>query len=133
MIFAHSFGNSTISYKAKALTWTCFARMNQAGLVECIVLAVSSCHLHLHPVLHESDLPNSAFYLKEKKIYCQYLPLCLNVLASIILTGGSTLFPRLADRLERELRPLDITPQQDPMLGVWRGGSLFRHLWPVTI
>ncbi|CAL2279802.1 unnamed protein product [Prunus armeniaca] len=83
--------------------------MNQDGPAECIVLAVSSCHLHLHP-------------------------------ANIILTGGSTLFPRLADRLERELRPLvpddyqvNITPQQDPILGVWGGGSLFRHLWPVTI
>ncbi|KAM5547953.1 actin-related protein 6 [Rosa sericea] len=77
--------------------------MNQAGLAECIVRAVSSCHPHLHPVLYES----------------------------IILTGGSTLFPRLADRLERELRPLvpddyqvKITPQEDPILGVWRGGSV---------
>ncbi|KAK9269320.1 hypothetical protein L1049_001091 [Liquidambar formosana] len=52
--------------------------MNQAGLAECIVRAVNSCHPHLHPVLYES----------------------------IILTGGSTLFPRFAERLERELRPL---------------------------
>ncbi|CAB4288656.1 unnamed protein product [Prunus armeniaca] len=77
--------------------------MNQAGLAECIVRAVSSCHPHLQPVLYEN----------------------------IILTGGSTLFPRLSDRLEKELRPLvpddyqvNITPQQDPILGVWRGGSL---------
>ncbi|XP_059637914.1 actin-related protein 6 [Cornus florida] len=77
--------------------------MNQAGLAECIVRAVSSCHPHLHPVLYES----------------------------IILTGGSTLFPRFAERLERELRPLvpdnyqvKITSQEDPILGVWRGGSL---------
>ncbi|XP_075489671.1 actin-related protein 6 isoform X2 [Primulina tabacum] len=77
--------------------------MNQAGLAECIIRAVSSCHPHLHPVLYES----------------------------IILTGGSTLFPRFAQRLERELRPLipddyqvKITTQEDPIIGVWRGGSL---------
>ncbi|XP_052199836.1 actin-related protein 6 [Diospyros lotus] len=77
--------------------------MNQAGLAECIVRAVNSCHPYLHPVLYES----------------------------IILTGGSTLFPRFAKRLERELRPLvpdnyqvKITTQEDPILGVWRGGSL---------
>ncbi|KAJ0515359.1 putative Actin family, ATPase, nucleotide binding domain-containing protein [Helianthus annuus] len=56
--------------------------MNQAGLAECIVRAVNSCHPHLHPVLYES----------------------------IILTGGSTLFPGFAKRF--------------PILGVWRGGSL---------
>ncbi|KAF5945846.1 hypothetical protein HYC85_016074 [Camellia sinensis] len=77
--------------------------MNQAGLAECIVRAVNACHPYLHPVLYES----------------------------IILTGGSTLFPRFAERLERELRPLvpdeyqvKITTQEDPILGVWRGGSL---------
>ncbi|MED6137387.1 Actin- protein 6 [Stylosanthes scabra] len=77
--------------------------MNEAGLAECIVRAVNSCHPHLHPVLYES----------------------------IILTGGSTLFPQFAERLEKELRPLvpddyhvKITTQEDPILGVWRGGSL---------
>ncbi|XP_045790138.1 actin-related protein 6 [Trifolium pratense] len=77
--------------------------MNQAGLPECIVRAVNACHPHLHPVLYES----------------------------IILTGGSTLFPHFAERLEKELRPLvpddyhvKITTQEDPLLGVWRGGSL---------
>ncbi|CAA7027404.1 unnamed protein product [Microthlaspi erraticum] len=77
--------------------------MNQAGLAECIVRAVSSCHSYLQPVLYQS----------------------------IILTGGSTLFPQLKERLERELRPLvpdhfdvKITTQEDPILGVWRGGSL---------
>lgn len=77
--------------------------MNQAGLAECIVRAVSSCHPLVHPVLYES----------------------------IILTGGSTLFPQFAKRLEMELRPLvpdnyqvKITTQEDPILGVWRGGSL---------
>ncbi|PSS13870.1 Actin-related protein [Actinidia chinensis var. chinensis] len=77
--------------------------MNQAGLAECIVRSVNSCHHLLHPVLYES----------------------------IILTGGSTLFPRFAERLERELRPLvpddyqvKITTQEDPILGAWRGGSL---------
>ncbi|KAJ9538958.1 hypothetical protein OSB04_031691 [Centaurea solstitialis] len=77
--------------------------MNQAGLAECIVRAVNSCHPHLHPVLYES----------------------------IILTGGSTLFPGFAKRLENQLRPLvpdvyqvKITTQEDPILGVWRGGSL---------
>ncbi|VFQ83396.1 unnamed protein product [Cuscuta campestris] len=77
--------------------------MNQAGLAECIVRAVNSCHPHLHPVLYES----------------------------IILTGGSTLFSGFAERLANELRPLvpdkyrvKITAQEDPILGVWRGGSL---------
>ncbi|KMT02815.1 hypothetical protein BVRB_8g193970 [Beta vulgaris subsp. vulgaris] len=77
--------------------------MNQAGLAECIVRSVNSCHPLLHPVLYES----------------------------IILTGGSTLFPHFAERLEMELRPLvpddyqvKITTQEDPILGVWRGGSL---------
>ncbi|CAN0918261.1 Actin-related protein 6, partial [Linum grandiflorum] len=52
--------------------------LNQAGLAECIVRAINSCSPLLHPVLYES----------------------------IILTGGSTLFPRFAERLELELRPL---------------------------
>ncbi|XP_078428006.1 actin-related protein 6 [Wolffia australiana] len=77
--------------------------MNEAGLAECIVRAVHSCHPRLHPVLWER----------------------------IILTGGTTLFPQFAERLERELRPLvrddyrlKITTQEEPILGVWRGGSL---------
>ncbi|XP_062196204.1 actin-related protein 6 isoform X2 [Phragmites australis] len=77
--------------------------MNQAGLAECIVRAVQACHLYLQPVLFES----------------------------IILTGGSTLFPRFTERLERELRPLvpddyqvKIIRQENPLLGVWRGGSI---------
>ncbi|CAM8928032.1 unnamed protein product [Rhodiola kirilowii] len=71
--------------------------MNQAGLAECIVRAVNSCHPYLHPVLYES----------------------------IFLTGGSTLFPQFAERLERDLRPLvpdnyqvKITIQEDPIRGV---------------
>ncbi|KAL7137738.1 hypothetical protein ABFS83_10G112800 [Erythranthe nasuta] len=77
--------------------------MNQAGLAECIVRAVNSCNPLLHPVLYES----------------------------ITLTGGNTLFPGFAQRLEKELRPLvpdeyklKITTLEDPILGVWRGGSL---------
>uniref|UniRef100_A0ACD5Y3L2 Uncharacterized protein n=1 Tax=Avena sativa TaxID=4498 RepID=A0ACD5Y3L2_AVESA len=77
--------------------------MNQAGLAECIVRAVQACHPYIQPVLYES----------------------------IILTGGSTLFPRFAERLERELRPIvpedyhvKIIPQENPILGVWRGGSI---------
>ncbi|KAL2929638.1 Actin-related protein 6 [Bienertia sinuspersici] len=77
--------------------------LNQAGLAESIVRSINSCHPLLHPVLYES----------------------------IILTGGSTLFPHFAERLENELRPLvpddyhvKITTQEDPILGVWRGGSL---------
>ncbi|XP_022749664.1 actin-related protein 6 [Durio zibethinus] len=77
--------------------------MNEAGLAECIVRAVNACHPYLHPVLYQS----------------------------IILTGGSTLFPRFAERLQKDLRPLvpddyqvKITTQEDPILGVWRGGSL---------
>ncbi|KAF5749625.1 hypothetical protein HS088_TW04G01595 [Tripterygium wilfordii] len=60
--------------------------MNEAGLAECIVPAINSCHPFLHPVLYER---------------------------------------------ERDLRPLvpdnyhvKITTQEDPILGVWRGGSL---------
>ncbi|XVF88351.1 hypothetical protein PTKIN_Ptkin19aG0043900 [Pterospermum kingtungense] len=77
--------------------------MNEAGLAECIVRAVNSCHPYLHPVLYQS----------------------------IILTGGSALFPQFVERLEKDLRPLvpedyqvNITTQEDPILGVWRGGSL---------
>ncbi|TYH12436.1 hypothetical protein E1A91_A06G059600v1 [Gossypium mustelinum] len=77
--------------------------MNEAGLAECIVRAVNSCHPYLRPVLYQS----------------------------IILTGGSTLFPRFAERLQKDLRPLvpheyqvKITTQNDPILDVWRGGSL---------
>ncbi|KAJ0985685.1 hypothetical protein J5N97_004041 [Dioscorea zingiberensis] len=80
--------------------------MNQAGLAECIVRAVQSCHPHLRPLLFES----------------------------IILTGGSTLFPQFRERLERELRPLvrddyklKITTQEDPILGLmlWRRDPLY--------
>ncbi|KAJ8431838.1 hypothetical protein Cgig2_023482 [Carnegiea gigantea] len=81
--------------------------MNEAGLAECIVRSVNSCHPLLHPVLYE------------------------RLSVSIILTGGNTLFPHFAERLEKELRPLvpddyhlKITAQEDPILGVWRGGSL---------
>ncbi|XP_042437907.1 actin-related protein 6-like [Zingiber officinale] len=77
--------------------------INQAGLAECIVRAVNSCHPLLHPIPYES----------------------------ILLTGGSTLFPRFVVRLKMELRPLvpgdyqvKITSQEDPILGIWRGGSL---------
>ncbi|KAL0403808.1 UNVERIFIED_CONTAM: Actin-related protein 6 [Sesamum radiatum] len=64
---------------------------------------------------------------------CKFLPSSSSpvLYESIILTGGSTLFPRFAERLEKELRPLvpdefqvKITAQEDPILGVWRGGSL---------
>ncbi|KAA3476897.1 actin-related protein 6-like [Gossypium australe] len=77
--------------------------MNEAGLAECIVRAVNACHPYLRPVLYQS----------------------------IILTGGSSLFPRFAERLQKDLRPLvpheyqvKITTQNDPILDVWRGGSL---------
>uniref|UniRef100_A0A0D9UZH5 Actin-related protein 6 n=1 Tax=Leersia perrieri TaxID=77586 RepID=A0A0D9UZH5_9ORYZ len=80
--------------------------MNQAGLAECIVRAIQACHPYLQPVLFES----------------------------IIVTGGSTLFPRFTERLEKELRPLvpddyqvKIIAQEDPILGAWRGGSLLAH------
>ncbi|XVE98355.1 hypothetical protein REPUB_Repub03eG0099300 [Reevesia pubescens] len=77
--------------------------MNEAGLAECIFQAVNACHPYLHPLLYQS----------------------------IILTGGSTLFHGFAERQENDLRPLvpddyqvNITTQEDPILGVWRGGSL---------
>ncbi|KAE8687089.1 hypothetical protein F3Y22_tig00111022pilonHSYRG00003 [Hibiscus syriacus] len=82
--------------------------MNEAGLAECIVRAVNACH------------PSS----------CTLPKACLTFF-NIILTGGSTLFPRFAERLEKDLRPLvpddsqiNIITQEDPILGVWRGGSL---------
>ncbi|RZC73489.1 hypothetical protein C5167_048969 [Papaver somniferum] len=60
--------------------------MNQAGLAECIVRAVNSCHPHLHPVLYERE---------------------------------SDLRPLIPDNYQ-----VKITTQEDPILGVWRGGSL---------
>ncbi|XP_043813652.1 actin-related protein 6 isoform X2 [Manihot esculenta] len=60
--------------------------MNQAGLAECIVRAVNSCHSLLHPVLYESEME-----------------LC----------------PLVPDEYQ-----VKITTQEDPILGVWRGGSL---------
>lgn len=52
--------------------------MDQAGLAGCVVRAVQACHPYIQPLLFES----------------------------IMLTGGSTLFPQFAERLQRELRPL---------------------------
>ncbi|CAL9014334.1 unnamed protein product [Prunus brigantina] len=87
----------------------------------------------------EFDLTNERFLVPEMIVLYSgfkvqtfgYLPVCLNVLASIILTGGSTLFPGLADRLEKELRPLvpddyqvNITPQQDDYTA-----SINRMMW----
>lgn len=77
--------------------------MNQAGLAECISRAVTGCHPDLHPLLY----------------------------SSVVLTGGSTKFPGLKERLELDLRPLvpaeydlNIHAVDDPIVAPWRGGSL---------
>lgn len=77
--------------------------IDQAGLAECCVQAVGSCLPDIREALY----------------------------SNIILTGGSTLFPNLQKRLERELREtvpsdmsLQVTQAQDPSLAAWRGGSI---------
>ncbi|KAG5564411.1 hypothetical protein RHGRI_000560 [Rhododendron griersonianum] len=87
---------------------------------------------------NEFSLTNERFLVPEMIFRPADLGMNQAGLADIILTGGSSLFPRFAERLidfskcrERELRPLvpddyqvKITTQEDPILGVWRGGSL---------
>lgn len=77
--------------------------LNQAGLAEGIVRAVSACHSDLHPLLY----------------------------SSIVLTGGTTKLPGFKERLELELRPmvpaeydLNVHAVDDPIVAPWRGGSL---------
>jgi actin-related protein 6 len=52
--------------------------VNQAGLADCIIDAISSVQRDLQPLLY----------------------------SNILLAGGSTLFPGFRERLEMELRPL---------------------------
>ncbi|OMO57762.1 Actin-related protein [Corchorus olitorius] len=91
-----------------------------------------------HLTLTDGDTPSQAAGMKKETDQLEVMErteerkkadLTKNVV--IILTGGSTLFPRFAERLEKDLRPLvpdvyqvKITTQEDPILGVWRGGSL---------
>ncbi|RYQ81732.1 hypothetical protein Ahy_B10g100348 isoform C [Arachis hypogaea] len=91
--------------------------MNEAGLAECIVRAVNSCHPHLHPVLYERFLIQTIYsdgsvygYLHLDSLVHLAIYLSDFPFGSIILTGGSTLFPQFSERF--------------PILGVWRGGSL---------
>ncbi|KAJ7294328.1 hypothetical protein O6H91_10G109500 [Diphasiastrum complanatum] len=77
--------------------------MEEAGLAECIVRAVSACHPDLQAL----------FY------------------SSVVLTGGSMLFPWCKEKLELELRPLipdefdvHVTLTDSPITACWRGGSL---------
>nr|QBK96588.1 actin-related protein 6 [Huperzia serrata] len=77
--------------------------MEEAGLAECIVRAVSACHPDLQGL----------FY------------------SSVVLTGGSMLFPWCKEKLELELRPLvpdefdvHVTLTDSPITSCWRGGSL---------
>ena len=45
-----------------------FAGMNQAGLAECIVRAVSSCHPHLQPLLYERFCLNKILHIADLDI-----------------------------------------------------------------
>ncbi|KAL2645509.1 hypothetical protein R1flu_013096 [Riccia fluitans] len=77
--------------------------MNEAGLAECIVRAIKTCHPSLYPILY----------------------------SNVLLTGGSTLFHGFKERLETELRPLvpdefevSVQSVDNPLLAAWKGGSL---------
>lgn len=90
--------------------------MNEAGLAECIVRAVSACEPELHALLYQS----------------------------VLLTGGNTLLPGFKDRLEQELRPLvtddyniNIEVVDCPIVAAWKGASLMAarpeyHSWAVS-
>ena len=82
----------------------CARVLAQAGVAECIVQAVDACVPDLRDALY----------------------------ANIVLTGGSTLFPNFAERLQHELRTLvpsdtelSLTHAAEPVCAAWRGGSLF--------
>ncbi|XP_024520114.1 actin-related protein 6 isoform X2 [Selaginella moellendorffii] len=77
--------------------------MEEAGLSECIVRAINSCHPDLHPLLY----------------------------SNIILTGGCVQFPFFKEKLESELRPLvpdeynlNIQLTDSPIKAPWYGGAL---------
>lgn len=77
--------------------------MNEAGLAECIVRAVTACDSYLHPLLY----------------------------SSVVLTGGNTLLPGFKERLELELRPLvpdefdlHVDLVDSPIVAAWKGASL---------
>lgn len=76
--------------------------LRQAGLPEVIVEAVEACDVGLRAGLY----------------------------SNIVLTGGNTLFPGLAERLEKELRalvphyyPIHIQRPENPLEYAWVGGS----------
>ena len=78
--------------------------IDQAGVAECVAQAANAC---------SPDLRESLF-------------------GNIVLTGGSSLFPNFAERLQRELRALvpsdfeiGVSAASEPINSVWRGGSIF--------
>mmetsp|Transcript_35953 Transcript_35953/g.80033 ORF Transcript_35953/g.80033 Transcript_35953/m.80033 type:complete len:419 (+) Transcript_35953:120-1376(+) len=78
--------------------------LQQAGVAEIIVQAVSASHAALHPLLY----------------------------SNVVLSGGLVGCPGFTQRLERELRPLvpdtfelGITTMPNPSLAAWEGMSLF--------
>lgn len=79
--------------------------MDQAGIPEAVVQAVTACHPSLHALLY----------------------------ANVVLTGGSAKCPGFRDRFAAELRPLVpddcmvhvCMGQQDPSLTAWRGMAQF--------
>lgn len=77
--------------------------MDEAGLAETIVDAISAVHPHIHALLY----------------------------SNIVLTGGTARCPGFRERLETELRPLvpddyevNVILLEDPHLAAWRGGAL---------
>ncbi|GJN37920.1 hypothetical protein PR202_gb26921 [Eleusine coracana subsp. coracana] len=108
-----------------------FVGMNQAGLAECVVRAVQSCHPYLQPVLFER---------------CSLLVyLLVPVLECAIHVHVFWLFQHHLDRWKHIIPPIHreigkgtsaycivpdddyqvkIIRQENPILGVWRGGSI---------
>ncbi|XP_024544640.1 actin-related protein 6 isoform X1 [Selaginella moellendorffii] len=93
--------------------------MEEAGLSECIVRAINSCHPDLHPLLYS------------KYISLRFEVLFNRVFYSIILTGGCVQFPFFKEKLESELRPLvpdeynlNIQLTDSPIKAPWYGGAL---------
>ncbi|MBA0693731.1 hypothetical protein Goari_004082, partial [Gossypium aridum] len=111
--------------------------MNEAGLAECIVRAVNACHPYLRPVLYQRWFNH---YIDRWKYIVSSI--CRKTV-SLIPAPLDCINPNLRDDTviyshsyilnfrQKDLRPLvpheyqvKITTQNDPILDVWRGGSL---------
>lgn len=75
--------------------------MNQAGLAECIVRAAQACHPYIQPVLYQRYVLSLNGEMTDAILtFDRVTPVLMHwAVFSIILTGGSTLFPRFAERL----------------------------------